>query len=77
MRKKAMRPPIPIPEERQAELRACWISCDHIPRRSWPLFRAQDIFYHSRTCLDFPGVKALIRLTPFFIACKHPERRPA
>jgi integrase len=22
---------------------ACRVSCDHIPRRSWPLFRAQDI----------------------------------
>ena len=21
----------------------CWISCDHIPRRSWALFRARDV----------------------------------
>ncbi len=25
------------------EFNNCWISCDHIPRRSWALFRARDV----------------------------------
>jgi hypothetical protein len=31
----------------------CWVSCDHIPCRSWPLFRAQDIL------LSFPHMFGL------------------
>lgn len=22
---------------------SCWIPCDHVPARSWPLFKARDV----------------------------------
>ena len=32
---------VEIKETIQAEIPKCLVSCDHIPRRSWPLFRAK------------------------------------
>ena len=30
---------------------SCWVPCDHIPSRSWPLFQARDVLQSLITSL--------------------------
>ena len=33
----------PIRAFRRSDLAKCWVPCDHVPVRSWPLFRARQL----------------------------------
>ena len=42
--KSPMRKSIPhYPYSQLSYVPRCWIPCDHLPIRSWPLFRARDV----------------------------------
>jgi hypothetical protein len=39
-------------------MNSCLISCDHIPRRSWPLFRAEAMLGDLIVGLSSPGIQS-------------------
>ena len=38
-------------------LASCLVSCDHIPRRSWPLFRAKAMLGDMIAGFSNPGIQ--------------------
>ena len=43
---------------KKAESLTCSVSCDHIPRRSWPLFRARAMLGDMIAGFSSPGIQS-------------------
>jgi type VI secretion system secreted protein VgrG len=45
------------PVGHQADVARCLVSCDHVPRRSWPLFRAKAMLSELIAGFSSPGIQ--------------------